>query len=138
MIREPGYDGEYGVIRLFEDGELKRRTASGFLFEGPAQQKQEYSRCDKFVSLPNAIRTPAEDSLTEPRAPSPLPACGERSDRVSDPGEGRYPQTSSWRLPLTASKTRVNALGGGDLSPQAGRGDGARGTRTDSYEPTGS
>src|SRR5262249_19239307 len=26
VIREPGYDGEYGVIHLFEDGELKRLT----------------------------------------------------------------------------------------------------------------
>ncbi len=27
MIRDPGYDGEYGVIRLFEDNELERLTS---------------------------------------------------------------------------------------------------------------
>ena len=36
VIRDPGYDGEYGVIRLFEDGELGRLTAGGLLFETPS------------------------------------------------------------------------------------------------------
>jgi hypothetical protein len=36
-----------------------------------------------------------------PQAPLPLPACGERSDRASDPGEGPMHDSSSWRLPLT-------------------------------------
>src|SRR5262249_59715293 len=29
------YDGEYGVIRLFEESELKRLTAGGLLFDAP-------------------------------------------------------------------------------------------------------
>src|SRR5262245_3292697 len=33
VIRDPGYDGEYGVIRLFHDGELERR--GGLLFDAP-------------------------------------------------------------------------------------------------------
>jgi DNA helicase-2/ATP-dependent DNA helicase PcrA len=39
VIREPGYDGEYGVIRLFEDSELKRLTAGGLLFDGPISKR---------------------------------------------------------------------------------------------------
>jgi len=35
VIREAGYDGEYGVIRLFEEDELKRMTAGGMLFDAP-------------------------------------------------------------------------------------------------------
>ena len=35
VIRQPGYDGEYGVIRLFEDGELRHLTSGGQLFETP-------------------------------------------------------------------------------------------------------
>jgi uncharacterized protein (TIGR00375 family) len=38
VIREPGYDGEYGVIRLFEESELKRLTAGGLLFDSPISQ----------------------------------------------------------------------------------------------------
>jgi len=33
VICDAGYDGEYGVIRLFEEAELRRRTAGGLLFE---------------------------------------------------------------------------------------------------------
>lgn len=35
VIRRAGYDGEYGVIRLFEEDELKSRTAGGLLFDLP-------------------------------------------------------------------------------------------------------
>ncbi len=35
VIRQPGYDGEYGVIRLFEDGELRHLTSGGQLFDAP-------------------------------------------------------------------------------------------------------
>jgi len=34
VIRDAGYDGEYGVIRLFQDDELRRHTGGGLLFEG--------------------------------------------------------------------------------------------------------
>jgi uncharacterized protein (TIGR00375 family) len=33
VIRDAGYDGEYGVIRLFQDDELRRHTAGGLLSE---------------------------------------------------------------------------------------------------------
>ncbi|AUX22689.1 uncharacterized protein SOCEGT47_031950 [Sorangium cellulosum] len=32
VIRDAGYDGEYGVIRVFEPGELQRRRGGGLLF----------------------------------------------------------------------------------------------------------
>jgi DNA helicase-2/ATP-dependent DNA helicase PcrA len=35
VIREAGYDGEYGVIRLFEPAELARHTQGGLLFDLP-------------------------------------------------------------------------------------------------------
>jgi uncharacterized protein (TIGR00375 family) len=39
VIREAGYDGEYGVIRLFEEGELTRLSDATFLFDAPASAK---------------------------------------------------------------------------------------------------
>jgi uncharacterized protein (TIGR00375 family) len=36
VIRQAGYDGEYGVIRLFENGELARFTKGSLLFGMPA------------------------------------------------------------------------------------------------------
>jgi uncharacterized protein (TIGR00375 family) len=41
VIREAGYDGEYGSIRLFEEGELKRLSAVGMLFEEPAARRAQ-------------------------------------------------------------------------------------------------
>ena len=40
VIREAGYDGEYGVIRLFEERELKRLTAGDMLFDAPAARRK--------------------------------------------------------------------------------------------------
>jgi DNA helicase-2/ATP-dependent DNA helicase PcrA len=38
VIREAGYDGEYGVIKLFEDGELKSLSGR-MLFDAPAARR---------------------------------------------------------------------------------------------------
>ena len=32
VIRQPGYDGEFGVIKVFEEGELERLAGQGNLF----------------------------------------------------------------------------------------------------------
>ena len=39
VIRDAGYDGEYGVIRLFEASELKRLAGGGMLFEAPVSNE---------------------------------------------------------------------------------------------------
>jgi uncharacterized protein (TIGR00375 family) len=41
--REPGYDGEYGVIRLFDDGEIDR-LAGGLLFDTPIARRTKLVR----------------------------------------------------------------------------------------------
>jgi DNA helicase-2/ATP-dependent DNA helicase PcrA len=40
VIRDPGYDGEYGVIHLFEENELKRLTSGGLLFDPPVAKRK--------------------------------------------------------------------------------------------------
>ena len=40
VIRDAGYDGEYGVIKLFRDGELSR-LRGGVLFDGPVARKKK-------------------------------------------------------------------------------------------------
>jgi DNA helicase-2/ATP-dependent DNA helicase PcrA len=44
VVREAGYDGEYGVIRLFEDGELDARTRGDALFALPRRRKRRAPR----------------------------------------------------------------------------------------------
>jgi uncharacterized protein (TIGR00375 family) len=61
VIRDAGYDGEYGVIRLFEAGELDRRAKGELLFEAPRRPRAAPPK-------PKAA-APAE----EPAAPAPAP-----------------------------------------------------------------
>jgi uncharacterized protein (TIGR00375 family) len=64
VIREAGYDGEYGVIRLFQDGELKRLTSGGLLFDAPAVRRRK-------PAAPNVLPgSPGDDRPLVP--PSPL------------------------------------------------------------------
>ena len=69
VIRDAGYDGEYGVIRLFEDAELRRLTAGGVLFDAPAASKR----------LPTPHPNPLPQGEREPVARPPLtsPLAGE-------------------------------------------------------------
>ena len=66
VIREAGYDGEYGVIRLFEDSELKRMTRGALLFDAPVS-----------LPLPKRGRSTAKrsegDHLENDTAPHPRP-----------------------------------------------------------------
>src|SRR5215471_5035315 len=39
VIRQAGYDGEYGVIRLFEENELDRLRRGDLLFEAPVRRR---------------------------------------------------------------------------------------------------
>ncbi|GLQ57646.1 endonuclease Q family protein [Devosia nitrariae] len=44
VIRQPGYDGEYGEIRLFAEGELDRRSPGDLLFDVPLQRRSRRPR----------------------------------------------------------------------------------------------
>ncbi|MBN9070270.1 MAG: UvrD-helicase domain-containing protein [Rhizobiales bacterium] len=57
VVRQAGYDGEYGVIRLFEDGELDRLAGSRLLFDAP------------LAGRARAKRRAKEDAPDEPVAP---------------------------------------------------------------------
>ncbi|MFL6949574.1 MAG: UvrD-helicase domain-containing protein [Xanthobacteraceae bacterium] len=69
VIREPGYDGEYGVIRLFADGELKRLTTGGLLFDAPAAPRNRNG----------SFRTPRSGN---PESMPPAPDVTERKGDV--------------------------------------------------------
>src|SRR5262245_8901329 len=68
VIRDPGYDGEYGVIRLFEDRELQSRTAGGFLFDAPMAR----------AAKSRLRREQPSDGVKAQAAASPPPLAGER------------------------------------------------------------
>ena len=77
VIRKPGYDGEYGVIRVFEEGELARLAGQGSLFgDGPAVRR---------------ARKKETQALTLPALPSSPTLEGDRdgghkfAEKTSDP-----------------------------------------------------
>jgi len=100
--RDAGYDGEYGVIRLFEPEEIRERSVVAMLF-GPAE---------KSTPLPANVETPRG----EPRGASP------RRQDPQDHADGlRHDEASEKTVP-SAPDLSVN--GDGDLFA----GDAPRGT----------
>jgi uncharacterized protein (TIGR00375 family) len=98
VIREAGYDGEYGVIRLFEERELRDLRAGGAVLFAAEEQQQ---------------REPASKEKEAPASPSPSPRRGEGR------GEG-VPVLSRVQEPPHPDSARKRAES--DLSPP-GRGE---------------
>ncbi len=69
VIREAGYDGEFGTIRLFEDGEVDRAAGGELLFElpkkkAPVRKPRKPARGPAAQARPGtveAVATPASD-----------------------------------------------------------------------------
>ncbi|HEY9524821.1 MAG TPA: UvrD-helicase domain-containing protein, partial [Thermopolyspora sp.] len=93
VIREAGYDGEYGVIRLFEPGELKRTTAKSTpalfedsLFEKPSSGKSSPTRTKQKVKATEPEK-PSRAIATKPRPPAaPVKITGSLLDGL-DPDQ---------------------------------------------------
>ncbi|PKU22729.1 UvrD-helicase domain-containing protein [Telmatospirillum siberiense] len=70
VIRQAGYDGEYGVIRLFAEGELDRRSKGDMLFEAPVIRRRAAGATAKAPAVPSVPTGAAE------RAPPPSGRTG--------------------------------------------------------------
>jgi uncharacterized protein (TIGR00375 family) len=70
VIREAGYDGEYGVIRLFEERELKRLTAGDVLFDAPVARKKKIAPNAKAPPPPEPARAAPMPAQTQAHAPA--------------------------------------------------------------------
>ncbi len=111
VIREAGYDGVYGTIRLFRDGELAKRSRGATLFEqgtagagtagdaAPPARKTSPAGSDPartaqdLATAATAERLP-EPGLAAPRAPGPLP-LSTGSAPAPQPASSRW-NDSSW------------------------------------------
>jgi DNA helicase II / ATP-dependent DNA helicase PcrA len=78
VTREAGYDGEYGVIRLFDDEELERASAGGMLFDLPKPRKRRKPRnSGATVGLSGRVFEPAR-----PGKPTVAPAESSRPESL--------------------------------------------------------
>lgn len=101
VVRDSGYDGEYGVIRVFEPGELERRRSAFALFDYDAP-------------VPSTVERP------RPAAPAAVPAAA--VPVVSAPG--------SLLDGLDPEQRAAAEVGGGPLLIIAGPGTGKTRTLT--------
>ena len=117
VIREAGYDGEYGVIRLFDDSELRRRTAGDMLFDASS------SRAKKKAPAPSApggspASAPSSASVAPSASAAPassahlagVPASAAPAPAAAAP-RGEMPATAPPIPPPRArSRAQANAL----------------------------
>ena len=66
VIRDPGYDGEYGVIRLFEENELKQLTSGSMLFDAPIAKRKAKSKAAPVPAADDAIKPEPQSALATP------------------------------------------------------------------------
>jgi DNA helicase-2/ATP-dependent DNA helicase PcrA len=117
VIRDAGYDGEYGVIRLFEKDELRRHTGGGLLFEEPA------------------ANPPSDKGRMAPKAPGGNP-CAAPSDlhptaaRSASPLQGEVKETPGVLTALDDDQRAAAAIVDGPLVIVAGPGSGKTRTLT--------
>jgi uncharacterized protein (TIGR00375 family) len=130
VIRDAGYDGEYGVIRLFEAAELRRRTAGGVLFEAPAGSKPSLvpTPVHREKGEPGALETtsPLEGEV----ASGPKPAGLTRGERVRGEPQIDIADTSPILTVLDADQRAAAACIDGPLMIVAGPGSGKTRTLT--------
>ncbi len=73
VVREAGYDGEYGAIRLFDEDELEAATGSGLLFDLPAKRRKKAAKRTATKAPPREVVIP--DPKPDPvEAPATAPA----------------------------------------------------------------
>jgi DNA helicase II / ATP-dependent DNA helicase PcrA len=84
VFRDAGYDGEYGVIRLFEADELRRRTGGGLLFDAAPQSAPLplLGRGGGWGSAGPVTASPQANDRTAP-LPNPPPQGGREQQACS-------------------------------------------------------
>jgi hypothetical protein len=72
--RTPGYDGEYGVIRLFEPAELRGNAREDVLFEVPMPALPKQRKAEAAPKAPARRRRPQPADAEPPPPPIAPPA----------------------------------------------------------------
>jgi hypothetical protein len=111
VIRDAGYDGEYGIIRLFEESELRRLTAGGLLFDAPAASKRkEQSRKANMAPDQHLNDDASRRALRQPKAlatPIKRPLASTILAGLDD--DQRSIATASAGYPSTSSRTSTSS-----------------------------
>jgi len=104
VIRQAGYDGEYGVIRLFEEGEIGRLAGSQLLLNAPIRPRAR--------DIAHDMRLAAKAEAPDEAALAVVPAAPQPSGRAG------------FLAALDAEQARAAGALGGPLMVIAGPGSG--------------
>jgi DNA helicase II / ATP-dependent DNA helicase PcrA len=88
VIRQAGYDGEYGVIRIFDDRELEHFTKGGLLFDAPRRGRARAAEPMPATQAQSAICLPLAEPSQSVRADSILSALDADQRRGAEAVEG--------------------------------------------------
>jgi DNA helicase II / ATP-dependent DNA helicase PcrA len=127
VIRQPGYDGEYGVIRLFREDELRRKAVSLSLDlpeppSSPGPARMETGARDE---VPGQVLEETPDE-----APGPISETTPGATPGAATGEGDEPVSSALLAALDPDQRRAAACIDGPLLIIAGPGTGKTRTLT--------
>jgi DNA helicase-2/ATP-dependent DNA helicase PcrA len=83
VIRKPGYDGEYGVIRVFEEGKLARLAGQGSLFgDGPTARRAQKKQTGT-LALPALPASPTLEDDRDRMPDSPAKTGGPNPEQAA-------------------------------------------------------
>ncbi|MEV0728568.1 UvrD-helicase domain-containing protein [Polymorphospora sp. NPDC050346] len=139
--RTPGFDGEYGVIRLFEPGELDRAGQAQTLFDVPVPQQrppaEAAARRRAATAQANAAKAPNAAKTAKTAKAKPEPAAAPPLPPPPSPHEPFEPMLAGMEEVGTGLLDRLDAMQrvaasapGGPLLIVAGPGTGKTRTLT--------
>lgn len=93
VIRTPGYDGQFGVIRVFEDGEVERLSGQAGLFADQPTRRRKKNVTAPLMpvvqTVPRVEQAPAVPSGPNPEQSAAIQAEGQRVLVAAGPGTGK-------------------------------------------------
>jgi len=114
VIRQGGFDGQFGVIRTFEEGEINRLRGQASLFAEPppaTRKKKDEKTAPAADILPLFHHRPATDNKTRAHNPEQQMAIESTADRIlvaAGPGTGKT-HTLISRLLHLLQKEKIDA-----------------------------
>ncbi len=132
VVREGGFDGEYGVIRVFKPGEIEATQSSGLLFDFPEPETPRRRGAESGATSGRKVapRPPPNAETTWAPGAIPQPDHGGLAETSPPPGQPQTPAKFPLLAGLDPDQRAAAAIVSGPLLIIAGPGTGKTRTLT--------